>query len=121
MRLLASGRLIGTLLKSRGTDVDNFIDPLERIAKGASVIDRARAELLSVRRRHDPLAALSAREREGLALMVEGRSNAGIARRLWVTEGNRRKDMRSTSSSSTCRRPATTMAYFGGTNILEER
>jgi serine/threonine-protein kinase PknK len=52
-------------------------------------------ELVSARRRDDPLAALSEREREVLALMAEGRSNAGIARRLWVTEGTVEKHVRS--------------------------
>jgi DNA-binding NarL/FixJ family response regulator len=53
------------------------------------------AELVATRRRHDPLAALSAREREVLTLMAEGRSNAGIARSLWVTEGTVEKHVRS--------------------------
>ena len=88
MELLASGHGIGYLLKSRVTDVADFIDTLERIANGASVVDPALvAELVSARRRDDPLAVLSAREQEVLALMAEGRSNAGIGRRLWVTEG----------------------------------
>lgn len=96
MELLASGRGIGYLLKSRITDVDDFIDTLQRIAAGASVVDPALVqELVSARRRNDPLAALSAREREVLALMAEGRSNAGIARRLWVTEGTVEKHVRS--------------------------
>ena len=96
MELLASGRGIGYLLKSRITDVEEFIGTLERIAKGASVVDPALVqELVSARRRDDPLAVLSAREREVLALMAEGRSNAGIARRLWVTEGTVEKHVRS--------------------------
>ena len=52
-------------------------------------------ELVDARRRHDPLDALSVREREVLALMAEGRSNAGIARDLWVTEGTVEKHVRS--------------------------
>jgi DNA-binding NarL/FixJ family response regulator len=96
MELLASGRQIGYLLKSRVTDVDEFIETLQRIAKGGSVIDPTLvAELVTARRHQDPLAVLSAREREVLALMAEGRSNAGIARRLWVTEGTVEKHVRS--------------------------
>jgi DNA-binding NarL/FixJ family response regulator len=96
MELLATGRGIGYLLKSRVTDVAEFVETLERIAKGGSVVDPALvAELVSARRRDDPLAVLSAREREVLALMAEGRSNAGIARRLWVTEGTVEKHVRS--------------------------
>jgi DNA-binding NarL/FixJ family response regulator len=96
MELLSSGRSIGYLLKSRVTDVADFIDTLGRIAKGASVVDPALvAELVSAKRRDDPLAVLSARELEVLALMAEGRSNAGIAGRLWVTEGTVEKHVRS--------------------------
>jgi DNA-binding NarL/FixJ family response regulator len=96
MELLASGRGIGYLLKSRVTDVAEFIDTLERIAKGGSVVDPALVqELVTARRRDDPLAVLSPREQEVLALMAEGRSNAGIARRLWVTEGTVEKHVRS--------------------------
>jgi DNA-binding NarL/FixJ family response regulator len=96
MELLASGRRVGYLLKTRVTDVEEFIDTLQRIARGGSVVDPALvAELVAARRRDDPLAALSAREREVLALMAEGRSNAGIARRLWVTEGTVEKHVRS--------------------------
>jgi serine/threonine-protein kinase PknK len=96
MELLASGRGIGYLLKTRVTDVAEFLDTLERIAKGGSVVDPALVqELVTARRRDDPLAALSVREREVLALMAEGRSNAGIARRLWVTEGTVEKHVRS--------------------------
>jgi DNA-binding NarL/FixJ family response regulator len=96
MELLASGHSIGYLLKSRVTDVADFIDTLQRIGNGASVVDPALVqELVSARRRDDPLAALSEREREVLALMAEGRSNAGIAQRLWVTEGTVEKHVRS--------------------------
>jgi DNA-binding NarL/FixJ family response regulator len=95
MELLASGRGIGYLLKSRVTDVAEFLDTLERIANGGSVVDPALVqELVAARRRDDPLAVLSAREREVLALMAEGRSNAGIAHRLWVTEGTVEKHVR---------------------------
>jgi DNA-binding NarL/FixJ family response regulator len=95
MELLASGRRIGYLLKSRVTDVGEFLDTLGRVAKGGSVVDPALvAELVAARRHHDPLALLSAREREVLGLMAEGRSNAGIARRLWVTEGTVEKHVR---------------------------
>jgi DNA-binding NarL/FixJ family response regulator len=94
--LLASGHGIGYLLKTRVTDVADFVDTLERISKGASVVDPALVqELVSARRRDDPLAALSAREQEVLMQMAEGRSNAGIAKRLWVTEGTVEKHVRS--------------------------
>jgi DNA-binding NarL/FixJ family response regulator len=96
MELLASGRGLGYLLKTRVSDVAEFLDTLDRIAKGATVVDPALVqELVSARRRDDPLAVLSSREREVLALMAEGRSNAGIARRLWVTEGTVEKHVRS--------------------------
>jgi DNA-binding NarL/FixJ family response regulator len=88
MELLGSGRSVGYLLKSRVTDVADFVDTLQRIAKGASVVDPVLvSELVSAGRRADPLSALSARELEVLTLMAEGLSNAGIAHRLWVTEG----------------------------------
>jgi serine/threonine-protein kinase PknK len=96
MELLASGRAVGYLLKTRVADVAEFLETLQRIAKGGSVVDPALVrELVSSRRREDPLAVLSAREREVLALMAEGRSNAGIAHRLWVTEGTVEKHVRS--------------------------
>lgn len=93
--LLAGGHAIGYLLKTRITDVDDFVDTVGRVARGASVVDPALVqELVSARRRDDPLAALSAREREVLVLMAEGRSNSGIAGRLWVTEGTVEKHVR---------------------------
>jgi DNA-binding NarL/FixJ family response regulator len=96
MELLASGQGIGYLLKSRVTDVDEFIDALNRIARGGSVVDPALVqELVAARHRNDPLDALSPREREVLALMAEGRSNTGIAHQLWVTEGTVEKHVSS--------------------------
>jgi DNA-binding NarL/FixJ family response regulator len=96
MDLLASGERTGYLLKSRVTDVVDFVATLERIAKGASVVDPALVqELVAARRVQDPLDDLSRREREVLALMAEGRSNAGIAHQLWVTEGTVEKHIHS--------------------------
>jgi DNA-binding NarL/FixJ family response regulator len=94
--LLAGGQRSGYLLKSRVTDVQDFLESIERILRGAAVVDPALVqELIAARRRDDPLEELSPREREVLALMAEGRSNAGIARRLWVTEGTVEKHVRS--------------------------
>ena len=88
MGLLASGQRSGYLLKSRVIDVDDFVDTLKRLVRGASVVDPALvAELVTARRADDVLDVLSPREREVLALMAEGRSNSGIAGKLWVTEG----------------------------------
>jgi DNA-binding NarL/FixJ family response regulator len=96
MDLLASGDRTGYLLKSRITDVDDFLETLDRIIKGGSVVDPALVqELVAARRVEDPLDALSPREREVLEHMAEGRSNAGIAHRLWVTEGTVEKHVRS--------------------------
>jgi DNA-binding NarL/FixJ family response regulator len=94
--LLASGERSGYLLKSRVTDVDEFIETLQRIVKGGSVVDPALVqELVAAQRADDPLDVLSPREREVLGLMAEGRSNAGIAHQLWITEGTVEKHVRS--------------------------
>jgi DNA-binding NarL/FixJ family response regulator len=94
--LLAGGGRTGYLLKSRITDVAEFIDTVGRITAGASVVDPSLVqELVRARRRRDPLDVLSPREREVLALMAEGASNAGIARRIFVTEGTVEKHVRS--------------------------
>ncbi len=96
MELLGHGERTGYLLKSRVTDVEDFIETLERVAKGGSVVDPALVqELVDARHKDDPLAELTGREREVLTLMAEGRSNAGIARRLWVTEGTVEKHVHS--------------------------
>jgi DNA-binding NarL/FixJ family response regulator len=96
MDLLAGGERSGYLLKSRVTDIEEFVDAVERIVKGGSVVDPALVqELVAARRVEDPLDVLSPREREVLALMAEGRSNAGIAHQLWVTEGTIEKHVHS--------------------------
>ena len=94
--LLSEGHRVGYLLKSRVTQVSDFLETLERIAGGGAVIDPALVkELVAARRIQDPLSDLTPREREVLQLMAEGRSNAGIARQLWVTEGTVHKHVRS--------------------------
>jgi DNA-binding NarL/FixJ family response regulator len=96
MNVLAGGERTGYLLKSRVADVDDFLETLERILKGGSVVDPALVqELVAAQRVKDPLDVLSPREREVLALMAEGRSNTGIASQLWVTEGTVEKHVHS--------------------------
>jgi DNA-binding NarL/FixJ family response regulator len=96
MDLLAGGQGCGYLLKSRVTDVGEFIETVTRIVKGGSVVDPALVrELVAARRADDPLEEITTREREVLSLMAEGRSNAGIAHKLWVTEGTVEKHVHS--------------------------
>ena len=86
LELVASGRF-GYLLKDRVFDVEDFLDALRRVANGGSALDpEVVATLLGPRRRNDPLSLLTPREREVLALMAEGRTNVGIAQRLFLTE-----------------------------------
>ena len=93
--LLAAGDRIGYLLKGRVLDVDEFVDSLKRIAAGGSVVDPGLVQtLVKARRSDDPLEDLTAREHEVLALMAEGRSNAGIAGKLWLAEGTVEKHVR---------------------------
>jgi DNA-binding NarL/FixJ family response regulator len=96
LELLATGERVGYLLKSRVTNVADFVESVERIARGGSVVDPAIVqELVTARRREDPLDVLTRREREVLALMAEGCSNAGIARRLFVNAGTVEKHVHS--------------------------
>ena len=84
---LVAGGGFGYLLKDRVLDVDDFLDAANRVASGGSALDpEVVATLLASGARDDPLDVLSPREREVLELMAEGRTNAGIARRLWLTE-----------------------------------
>ena len=94
--LLANGQGSGYLLKSRVANIDEFLESVDRVSRGGSVVDPSLVvELLAARTPDDPLEGITAREREVLALMAEGRSNAGIARRLWVTEGTVEKHVHS--------------------------
>lgn len=96
MELLNGGAGVGYMLKSRVTDVGEFTETVVRLARGDVFVDPVLVqELIATRRRDDPLAALSPRERQVLALMAEGRSNTGIARQLWVTEGTVEKHVHS--------------------------
>ena len=94
--LLTKGQAIGYLLKARVTKLDDLLDTLHRISAGDSVIDPSLVrELILAQRVNDPLAELTAREREVLQLMAEGRSNAGIASILYLAEGTVEKHVRS--------------------------
>lgn len=85
--LLASGDgAIGYLLKDRVADAGEFVDSVRRVAAGGTVLDPEVVATLMNRRREEPLDRLTEREREVLALMAEGRSNAAIAGSLVVTE-----------------------------------
>ncbi len=86
---------IGYLLKDRVAAIDDFLDALERVAGGGTVLDpEVVGQLLVRRRRDDPLRELTPREREVLGLMAEGRSNLAIARTLVVSDGAVEKHVR---------------------------
>ena len=112
------GRGVGYLLKDRVGDVEEFIAALRRVAAGGTVVDPQVISQL-VRRRRDPLSELSAREREVLALIAEGHSNAAIARRLVVSEaavgkhvGNILFKLRLPQTEDTNRRVLAVLAYL---------
>jgi DNA-binding NarL/FixJ family response regulator len=84
VELVAAGRGFGYLLKDRVLDVDDFLDAAQRVADGGTALDPEVVRTLIGQPAHeDPLRDLTEREREVLALMAEGLTNAGIARRLW--------------------------------------
>lgn len=86
VHLVSSGGF-GYLLKDRVLDVDDFLDALRRVAAGGSALDpEVVSRLIGSTRAREPMQALTSRERDVLALMAEGHSNAGIARRLWVSD-----------------------------------
>ena len=108
MELLAdSAEGVGYLLKDRVSDVHEFADAVRRVADGGSALDPTIvSQLVGRRRGDDPLGGLTAREREVLGLMAEGRSNQGIAERLVITE--RAVEKHVTSIFSKLRLPAAT-------------
>lgn len=87
--LLTSGSAaIGYLLKDRVADIDDFLASAERVAGGGTVLDpEVVTQLLGRRRERGPLDQLTPRERDVLGLMAEGHTNAGIAARLFISEG----------------------------------
>ena len=84
--LVRSGGGFGYLLKDRVLDVDAFLEAAQRVADGGSALDPEVVKQLLSPPHGDALAQLTPREREVLALMAEGRTNAGIAKQLWLTE-----------------------------------
>jgi DNA-binding NarL/FixJ family response regulator len=86
IELVASGGGFGYLLKDRVFDVDDFLDAARRVATGGSALDPKVVATLVAPNHQSALDELTPREREVLGLMAEGRTNAGIAKRLWLTE-----------------------------------
>jgi DNA-binding NarL/FixJ family response regulator len=85
--LADQGGAVGYLLKDRVFNDDQFVDAIRTVAAGGTVMDpEVVTKLLGHRSRDEPMGRLSAREREVLELMAEGRSNAAIAQQLFVTE-----------------------------------
>ncbi|WP_225728120.1 MULTISPECIES: response regulator transcription factor [unclassified Nocardia] len=123
--LLADGTGgVGYLLKDRVFDADQFVDAVRRVAAGGTAMDpEVIAKLLASTARNEPLAALTPREREVLALMAEGCSNAAIAGRLYVSEGAVGKHIANIfgklgigQSDETNRRVLAVLAYLNGTD-----
>ena len=86
VELVSSGGGFGYLLKDRVLDVDDFLEAAARVSAGGSALDPEVVKQLLAPPEDDALADLTPREREVLGLMAEGRTNAGIARQLWLTE-----------------------------------
>ena len=110
---------VGYLLKDRVADIDGFADAVRRVAEGGSALDPEIVQLMLGRRRDEPLEELTAREREVLALMAEGRSNQAIAEDLVITERAVEKHVTSIfgklglpSTGETHRRVLAVLAYL---------
>ena len=123
VELLSSGQGIGYLLKDRVEDVAEFVRSLHRVAGGGMVIDPALVQdLVRTWPGNDSFGRLSARERQVLGLMAEGRSNAGIARQIWVAESTVEKHVHSIlgkldlpDSTDDHRRVLAVLAYLSST------
>jgi DNA-binding NarL/FixJ family response regulator len=116
----SDGTSVGYLLKERVGKVEEFVDALQRVADGATVVDPEVVRQL-LRHRRDPLSRLTAREQEVLALMAEGRSNASVAEALTVSEGTVSKHFGSiltkldlSLTDATNRRVLAVLAYLRG-------
>ncbi|TKK83922.1 response regulator transcription factor [Herbidospora galbida] len=119
--LAGGGGGIGYLLKDRVARVSEFVEALERVAKGGTAMDPEVIAQLLVRRHAHPIDSLTPREREVLSLMAEGRSNADIAASLVVTEravhkhvGNIFAKLGLPPSDSGHRRVLAVLAYLSG-------
>ena len=93
--LVGSGGGFGYLLKDRVLDVDEFLEAAERVSRGGSALDPEVVKRLLTPQEDDLLAALTPREREVLGLMAEGKTNAGIAKQLWLAENTVETHVRS--------------------------
>jgi DNA-binding NarL/FixJ family response regulator len=119
---LAAAGGFGYLLKDRVFDVDDFLESLRRVAAGGTALDPAVvARLLGPGQRTDALNTLTPREREVLALMAEGRTNAGIARKLWLSDrtvethvGSILAKLSINDSDEDHRRVLAVLAFLGG-------
>ncbi|WP_228989504.1 response regulator transcription factor [Streptomyces sp. DH8] len=116
----SDGTHVGYLLKERVGNVEEFVEALQRVASGATVVDPEVVRQL-LRHRRDPLARLTPREQEVLALMAEGQSNASVAAALHVSEGTVSKHFGSiltkldlNLSDATNRRVLAVLAYLRG-------
>jgi DNA-binding NarL/FixJ family response regulator len=114
---------VGYLLKDRVSDVSQFVDAVRRVAAGGTAMDpEVISQLLARRERDEPVGSLTPREREVLGLMAEGRSNAAIAGRMFVTEkavskhtNNIFSKLQLPPSEDDNRRVLAVLAYLNGT------
>lgn len=129
VELLSSGLGVGYLLRHRVTDIPRFVMDLRRVLAGGVVVDPALLEeFITTRHAEDPLRVLSPREREVLALIAQGHSNAHIAERLWVTRDTVEKHVQNIlfklgvpEDDRFHRRVVAVLAYLEATGAAVER